>query len=201
VPTYIAGRLELPPEVDGDDILVAVNGTVAGTGFVTRDSADGGEIHAIVAEDLVRDGSNDVEILVPGPGGGWLTGTAADIVVEYHTEDGRLLELNPEGNRRVEITKVAASDSGWVVTGWAADVKDKLTPDRIYLFAGDRLLASGPPNLNNENVVRWFKSDNLLHSGFTFEIGQGEVPSDMERITVIAEFGDYAIANPVTLVR
>jgi hypothetical protein len=200
VPTYIGGRVELPAGVEGDDLLIAVNGTVAGTGFVTRDSGGGGEIHALVAEELVHDGANEVAILSP-QGGVWVTGTAAEIVVEYHAEDGRLLELNPEGNRRVEITKVTASDAGWVVTGWAADVKDKLTPDRIYLFAGDRLLMSGPPNLDNENVVRWFKSDNLLHSGFSFEIAQEEVHSDLERLTVIAEFGDYAIANPVTLVR
>jgi hypothetical protein len=49
--------------------------------------------------------------------------------------------------------------------------------------------------------VRWFKSDSLLHSGFSFEIEDEEVPADLERLTVIAEFGDYAIANPVTLIR
>jgi hypothetical protein len=200
VPTYIGGRVELPRGAQGDDLLIAVNGVVAGTGFVTRDSGSGGELHGIVAEELVADGANEVTILVPQDGG-WLTGTAADIVVEYHAEDGRLLDLNPEGNRRVEITKVAASDAGWVVTGWAADVKDKLTPDRIYLFAGDLLLVSGPPNLDNENVVRWFKSEDLLRSGFSFEIADDEVPPGLERLTVIAEFGDYAIANPVTLVR
>ncbi|MGH8872374.1 MAG: sulfatase-like hydrolase/transferase [Acidimicrobiia bacterium] len=202
VQTYIGGRLELPDGIEGDDLLIAVNGTIAGTGLVTRDDDTSGEIHGMVAEELVRDGANEIAILIPSPDGdGWLTGSATDIAVDYVTEEGRLLEIKPEGNRRVEISEIEATESGWVLTGWAADVKEKLTPDNIYVFAGDRLLMSGPPNEDNKNVVRWFKSDDLLHSGFSFDISAGELPEGLERVTIIAEFGGDAVANPVTLTR
>jgi hypothetical protein len=201
VQTYIGGRIELPPGVESDDLLFALNGTVAGTGLVTRDSDGGGEIHGLVAEELVEEGDNELLILVPGPGGvGWVTGAAADLAVEYRTEDGRVLSIEPEGNRRVEITKVAATETGWTVTGWSADVKEKLTPDLIHVYAGEELLISSPPNLDNANVVRWFKSEDLLRSGFNFEIESEQLPDGVERLTIVAEFGDEAIANPVLLI-
>ena len=162
VPTFISGRLQLPAGVADDDLLLAINGTVAGTGFVIRDGDTSGEIRGLLAEDLVQEGANEVAILVPSPGGqGWLVGGAADLIVDYVAEDGRQLELQPEGDKRLEISAVRETDGGWLVRGWAADVKEKLTADRIYVFAGDRLLVSSPPNLDNKDVARWFKSDRL----------------------------------------
>ncbi len=202
VQTYVSGRLELPPAYTEDELLVAVNGVVAGTGFLTRDSDTGGEIHAVIAEDLVRDGDNEVTILVPASGGdGWTTGSASDISIQYADAEGRVLDVRSEGNRRVEITGVTLTDGGWEVTGWAADVKEKTTPDTLYVFAGDRLLVSGPPNKDNKDVVRWFKGESLLRSGFTFEVPGDDVPDGMERLTVVAEFDGQAVANPVTLTR
>jgi hypothetical protein len=200
VPTYISGRLEMPPEVEGDDLLIAVNGTVAGTGLVTRDSATSGEIHGLVAEELVLEGANEVQILVPSPdGSGWLVGSSADLTVEYLADDGHRLDIRPEGNRRVEITGVTRSTTGWQITGWAADVKEKVPADRVYVFAGDQLLAASEPNVDNENVTRWFKSEDLLRSGFSYEIGSDAVPDDLQRFTVVAEFGDQAVESPATL--
>ena len=140
VQTFVSGRLELPSGVVDDDLLLAVNGTVAGTGFVIRDSDTSGEIRALLAEELLIDGHNEVAILVPDPqGGGWLIGAAADITIDYIAEDGHQLDIRSEGDRRLEITSVRESESGWLVRGWAADVKAKETPDRIYVFAGARL--------------------------------------------------------------
>jgi len=202
VQTFISGRLELPAGIEGDDLLLAVNGTVAGTGFVIRDRDTSGELRGLLAEELVIDGVNEVTILVPDPRGeGWLTGAAADITVDYIAEDGHQLDIRTEGDRRLEISAVRETETGWLVKGWAADVKEKLTADWIYVFAGDQLLISSPPNLENENVVRWFKSDNLLLSGFTFDIPADQVPDDLDRLTVIAEFGNYAIESPATLTR
>jgi len=200
VQTFISGRLELPPGVEEDDLLLAVNGTVAGTGLVTRNDATSGEIHGLVAEELVRDGENEVSILVPNlQGTGWLSGVAADLNVEYTADDGHQLDIHPEGNRRVEITGVSPTDTGWRLTGWAADVKDKLTPDRIYVFAGSHLVVASEPNQDNENVTRWFKSDDLLRSGFAFDIDRGEVPDGLQRLIIVAEFGDTAVESPATL--
>jgi hypothetical protein len=200
VPTYISGRLELPPDVDGDDLLLVVNGTVGGTGLLTRDSSTSGEMHGLVAEELIVEGANEVSILVPAPdGGGWLTGTSADITVEFIADDGRRLDIRPEGNRRVEITGVTRIASGWRLTGWAADVAAKVPADRIYVFAGDELLASGEPNADNKNVTRWFKSDDLLRSGFTYEIAATQIPEGLQRLTIVAEFGDQAVESPASL--
>jgi hypothetical protein len=200
VPTYISGRLELPDGVTSDDLLVAVNGTVAGTGLVTRDSDSSGEIHALVAEELVAEGENEVQILMPDGSGAWLTGSSADLSIEYLTEDGRRLEIRPEGNRRIEITGVEPTDSGgWEITGWAADVSNKVPADHIYVYAGDLLVASSEPNKDNKNVTRWFKSEDLLRSGFIYEVEPDAVPNGLQRFTVVAEFGDVAVESPATL--
>jgi hypothetical protein len=200
VPTYISGRLELPDGVASDDLIVAVNGTIAGTGLVTRDSANSGEIHALVAEDLLTEGENDVQILVPGRSGGWITGVSANLAVEYLTEDGRRLEIKPEGNRRIEITGVKPTDAGgWEISGWAADVSNKVPADHVYIYAGDLLVASSEPNEDNRNVTRWFKSDELLRSGFSYEIEPDAIPDGLQRFTVVAEFGDVAVESPATM--
>lgn len=200
VPTLISGRLELPTGIKGDDLLLAVNGTVAGAGFVIRESNTIGELRGLVAEEFFAPGENTVSILVPDPtGAGWITGVAADISIKYLADDGHQLNVRPEGTRLVEIDSVRATDATWVVTGWAADIKDKFIADHIYVFAGDQLVASGPPNKDNKNVVLWHKSEKLLHSGFVFEIPREVVPEGLERLTVIAEFGTYAISSPATL--
>jgi hypothetical protein len=200
VPTYISGRLELPDGVASDDLIVAVNGTIAGTGLVTRDSANSGEIHALVAEELLTEGENDVQILVPGRSGGWITGVSANLAVEYLTEDGRRLEIKPEGNRRIEITGVKPTDAGgWEISGWAADVSNKVPADHVYIYAGDLLVASSEPNEDNRNVTRWFKSDELLRSGFSYEIEPDAIPDGLQRFTVVAEFGDVAVESPATM--
>ncbi|MBW2472532.1 MAG: hypothetical protein JRE18_10675 [Deltaproteobacteria bacterium] len=200
VQTMLTGRIELPQGYDPDGILVVLNGTVAGVGYVSRDSATGGAIRGLVAEELVVDGPNDIDILVPD-GDRWISGTTEVLQLKLYTEDGKLLDLSSEGNRRVQVDEVSATDTGWTVTGWAADVSEKETPDAIYVFAGNRLLASGPPNLDNANVVRWFKSDDLLRSGFSFDIDGTRVPTGVEQLTVVAEFGDQAVSDPATLSR
>jgi Sulfatase len=199
VQTFISGRLELPDDAAGDDLLVSVNGVVAGTGVVTRDEATGGEIHALIAEDLVDEGHNDVAILVPGADGTWMTGIAADIDIEYVADDGHTLELMPEGAVRVEISAVDPTGDGWEIAGWAADVVEKRTPDRVYVFASDQLVAFGPPNKDLPDVPRWFESDKLLRSGFVFDVPRSAVPAGVQELTVIAEFGGKSVQSPATL--
>ncbi len=200
VQTLITGRLELPAGVEGNALLVAVNGRVAGAGFVSRDTPTGGQIRALIAEELLRDGRNQVTILVPNANGsGWLTGSADDVTLEYIADDGHVLELMPEGDRRMQIDQVNRTETGWNLVGWAADIREKRTPDRIYVFAGNVLVAFSPPNLDNKNVVRWYGSDDLLRSGFSFDIDAETVPQGIDRLTVVAEFGDYAIGDPASL--
>lgn len=200
VQTLLTGRIELPDGSSPHDVLIVLNGTVAGVGYVSRDSASGGAIRGLVAEELVHDGPNEVDILVPD-GSGWVSGSADVLRLELYAGDGKKIELQKEGSRRIQVDSVTATDSGWTVGGWSADVTAKVVPDTIYVFAGDRLLASGPPNVDNANVVRWFGSDDLLRSGFSFEIDGAAVPAGVDQLTVVAEFGDYAVGDPARLAR
>lgn len=100
----------------------------------------------------------------------------------------------------MQIDSVSLSDEGtWTVTGWAADVTEKQTADTVFVYAGDELLAWGPPNTDNKNVVRWFESEDLLRSGFVMEIEADRVGDDVEALLVVAEFGDVAVADPISL--
>lgn len=200
VQTLLTGRIEFPTGSDPANILVVLNGTVAGVGYVSRDSESGGAIRGLITEDLVFDGPNDLDILLPN-GDGWLSGSADVLQLTLVTSDGREIELRSEGSRRVQVDSVKATDTGWTVSGWAADVTNDETPDTFYIFAGDRLLISGPPNVDNANVVRWFGSDDLLRSGFSFEIDGAQVPEGVDQLTVVAEFGDYAVGDPARLTR
>ncbi len=199
IQTLITGRVEYPQGTTVSDFLIAVNGTVSGTGFITTDSVSGGEIRGLISEEAVQDGSNDVVLLLPDGSGGWITGTSQTLDVRYLADDGHVLELGDEGNRRLQVDRVDRTETGWTIEGWAADVSAKVPPDRIYVFAGEVLIAFGPPNVDNENVVRWFKSDDLLRSGFRFEVDGEDVPPELERLVVVAEFGDYAISDPASL--
>jgi hypothetical protein len=153
----------------------------------------------MIAEELVLAGSNEIELLLPGDGDSWVSGSNADLTVDLLTAEGRLLEIHPEGSRRLQVDKANLDGTTWSIVGWAADINRKETPDTIYVFAAGELLAFGPPNLDNRNVVRWFSSDNLLRSGFEFEIPEGSMPEDVGQITVVAEFGDYAIGDETRL--
>ena len=199
VQTLVTGRIEGGDTFESDEILIVLNDVVAGVAYLSRDSASGGSIIGLVSEDLVRDGSNDIDLLVSDGNGGWVAGTNHEITLELIADDGHVIELGVEGNRRVQVDSVEATDSGWVVTGWAADVSQKLTPDAVYVFAGDQLLAASPPDEDNPNVVRWFESEDLLRSGFSLELEEGSVPSGVDRLLVVAEFGDQAVADPVSL--
>jgi len=199
VQTLVYGRIELPEGTTDRNIVIAVNGVVAGTGFIARDGANQGEVRGLIAEELVADGANEIAILVPDPDGGWLTGEAADLEIEFLADDGHVLALRPEGNRRIQISTVTATGAGWRITGWAADIGAKTPPDTVYVFAGEQLVAVTPPNRDEPNVVRWFGSDTLLRSGFTFEVAAGDVPAGLDRLLVIAEFGDVAVSNAVPL--
>jgi len=201
VQTLWTGRIELPQESDAEDVLFVVNGSVGGVGYITRDSASGGSFRGLIAEDLVVDGRNDLDVLIPDGSGGWLSGSADVLKLELKTADGRVLDIQAEGSRRIQVDNVVATDHGWTLKGWSADVTRKVTPDVIYVFAGDALIGESPPNIENKNVVRWFGSEDLLMSGFEFDVIAEDVPAGVDQLTVVAEFGTYAVADPARLER
>lgn len=199
IQTLVTGRVEVDAQPASDDVLIVLNDVVAGVGHLSQDGPTSGTIIGLVAEDLVEDGANDIDILLAGGEGVWVAGESDELSLELVTEDGRVLELGVEGARRVQVDSVEPVEGGWTVTGWAADVTAKQTPETIYVFAGDELLASSPPNVDNANVVRWFESEDLLRSGFEIELAEDQMPEGADSLLVVAEFGDVAVADPVTL--
>lgn len=194
--TYLDGRITYPPAVRSRRVLFAMNGKVAGSGVIIPDGVGRGSFHGIVAESMIDDGPNRVDVLVPDPSGSWLSGISADLRVELRREDGSVIELEAEAGRRVQVDRAQRlADGSVVVVGWAADVSMKTVPDSVYVFAGDVLLVSGPPNKDNGNVVAWFGSENLRRSGFEFRIPS--LPEGSAQITVVAEFGDRAVGETV----
>lgn len=201
VQTLVTGRIEGQDALESDEILIVLNDVVAGIGYLSRDSASGGAIIGLVSEELVKEGSNDIELLSSDGNGGWVAGTKEEITLDLVADDGHVIDVGIEGNRRIQVDGVEPTDSGWMITGWAADVGAKQTPDMVYVFAGDQLLAASPPNEDNANVVRWFKSEDLLRSGFSFELDEDTLPARVDGLLVVAEFGDEAVADPVSLPR
>jgi hypothetical protein len=199
VQTLVTGRVEGEDALESDEILIVLNDVVAGIGYLSRDSASGGVIIGLVSEELVQDGANDVALLFADGDGGWVSGTSEEITLDLVADDGHVIDVGIEGNRRIQVDGVEPTDAGWTITGWAADVGAKQTPDMFYVFAGDRLLAASPPNEDNANVVRWFKSEDLLRSGFSLELDDSEVPPGVDRLLVVAEFGEEAVADPFAL--
>lgn len=200
VQTLLTGRVELPAGA-GSELLLIVNETVAGVGFVVRDSANAGTLRGLLAEELIADGLNTLDVLVANPDGrGWLSGTSSVLSITYVTEDGRELDVGTEGAKRVQVDKVSATESGWELVGWAADVARKLVPDHIYVYVGAELIVSSPPNLENGNVVAWFDSDDLLESGFELVFDAEQLPIGVEQVTVVAEFDGTAVADQVRLI-
>jgi hypothetical protein len=199
VQTVVTGRMEADISDENADVLIVVDDVVAGVGHLTRDSVTGGTLAGLVAEDLVPDGANDIQILLPDGNQGWLAGESDEITIELVADDGHVLDVASEGSRRIQVDRVTGVDGGWDLVGWAADVSTKSVPDIFYVFAGDQLLYSGPPNVDNANVVRWFESEDLLRSGFEVHVSATDVPEGVSRLTVVAEFGDVAVADPATL--
>lgn len=199
VQTLITGRVEGDDLPESYELLIVLNDVVAGVAHLTRDSVAGGVVTGLVAEELVRDGANDVDLLMREESGEWTAGSRDDITVELVTEDGRVLDLGTEGSRRIQVDSIERTEDGWEVVGWAADVTEKTTPDMIYLYAGGELLVSGEPNADNTNVVRWFGSEDLLRSGFVFEVAADDLPAEIDQLLVVAEFGDTAVADPASL--
>ncbi len=199
VQTLITGRAEIAPSF-GDELLFVSDGVVAGVMHLTQETESTATFTGFVAEELVAGGNRDVDLLANN-GTGWVSGSRSDISLELSDIDGRPLKLVSEGTRRLQVDDIEWFGDVVRITGWAADVRNKVTADTIYVFSGERLVAWGPPNTENGNVVRWFESEDLLISGFVFEIETVMIDESAQQLLVVAEFGDESIADRVVIER
>ncbi len=204
VPTVLTGRVAVDDTMEVRHGLVAVNDTVRGAAFLLRDGAGTATFSALVPEEAYATGSNQVTLLLPVAGGGWLqasSGTVAPLVLR--DADGEELEVVPLSSRRVviDVSEVDGDSDRFRVKGWSGDTSAKETPSELMVFFGDHLAYHGAPNLERKDVVGWFKSDNLLLSGFDFSIPAADIPPGAERVTVAARFGDVTVVEHATITR
>jgi hypothetical protein len=186
--------------MDPGDVLVSVNGTVAGVGYLVRAGAGTADFSAVVPEGAYRPGANEVVLLIPASDGGWVAaggGTVARLVL--HDAGGEELPLSPPTSRRVVIDRSAVTGDQLQVKGWSADTSAKEVPTEILVFFGDELAFTGPPNLERSDVPEWFDSEALAMSGFDIAIPVADIPEGTERVTVVARFGDVAVAEYGTI--
>jgi hypothetical protein len=197
--TVVTGRVASDDPISGDELLIVVNDVIAGVAHLSRDSVSGGSFAGLISEEFLVDGANDVTVLVASEGEVWLAGQSDDLSLDLVANDGHTIEVGAEGSRRIQVDRVVDTGTGYELVGWAADVNAKAVPDVIYVFAGERLIYAGAPNVDNGNVVRWFESEDLLRSGFEVEVAMDDVPEGVSRLLVVAEFGDVAVADPANL--
>jgi hypothetical protein len=145
VPAYITGRVV--HGAAGWELALAVNGRVAAT-TRTYDASDGARFAAVVPDDAIRDGSNEVEVLVSRGG-----------PLERVPTAGASLTLSEEGIRRPDGTLVPFSDAirgtasvrfaGPRVAfyGWAADLETRVPREEVAIFVDGVHIhtASGAP--------------------------------------------------------
>jgi Sulfatase len=201
VPTLLTGRVTIA-DVPAPDVLVAVNGEVAGAGFLIRAGGTTSTFQALVSEEAYQRGSNEVVLLIPAADGGWIAagqGTVATLMLR--DGNGEELAITPAGSRRIVIDRSVVVGDRLVLSGWSADTSEKVLPSEILVFFGDVLAYSGPPNESRSDVTRWFDSEDLAKSGFDIEIPEADLPEGTERVTVVARFGVEAVVEYGTITR
>jgi hypothetical protein len=194
VPTVLTGRVTVPSELTDRDVLVAVNGSVSGAGYRVADNGDTWVFQALVPEEAFQPGPNDVALLVPSGAGGWiLAGNGAVEPVVLRDATGAEVTVEPAGDRRVVIDGTEIESDELRLKGWAADTVDRRPAEEILVYFGDQLVEDGPPNAERTDVVGWYKSDQLLMSGFDVSIPTDDIPPGTERVTVVGRFADGAV--------
>ncbi len=129
-PTVLTGRITLPDDLAGPDVLVSVNGTVSGAGFTVRETGDVFTFSAVVPEDVYNLGANDLQIAVPGPEGSWRVAESGAIeATELRNGAGEVLTVVNPGQRKVVIDAATIEGGNLRIKGWSADTGEKVPPE------------------------------------------------------------------------
>ena len=202
VPTVLTGQLEVPEEIESDELRVSVNGRIAGLGSFVRTGGESANFYAVLAEDLVPNGHLSIALLAEGPDGRWVTGGAADdLDPTYVDRDGDPIEPGPEtGGLRIYVTRAAQTSARLIVEASAFHKIDDQPADRFLVYAGEHLLAETEPNVDTPSIAE-ANDDNqdLARTGLAIEIPSGDVPEGTRQVTVIAQIGDAYVAEGVTI--
>ncbi|MGB5338520.1 MAG: hypothetical protein WBO06_05445, partial [Gammaproteobacteria bacterium] len=201
-PTLLTGRVSVPAGFVTSDLLIAANGKVQGAGRSLRENGNVFAFSAYMPESAFKPGQNQVELLLMSATGKWhhsATGSVAKTT--FRNESGKEFNVIQRGHRLVRLDSVKFENDKLRVRGWTADTKNKVLPDKIYIFYGDQIAYSGPPNVERKDVTIWFKADHLIMSGFDFKLPAENVPENLERVTILASFPENAVLDHVMLQR
>jgi hypothetical protein len=150
-------------------------------------------------------GRNRIDVLAVDRSGGRTRLTALDVVrLEYRVVDrdgeqvlvggGEELPI-AAGNVQGAIDDLVRDGPAIRVGGWAASAQAKRPATRVLVFAGDRLLAQGVPDIDRDDIVANLNSSAVAKSGYAFRVSGTGI--DTDDIRVVAVYGGEASELPV----
>ena len=179
VPSFLEGRVL--PAGDSAELALALNGRVAA---VTRTFDQHGQTRfsALVPEDALRNGRNDVEVFaVEGSSGSvrLVRLRGSDVSLSL-VGGGRAIRIGARtvlvraGSLR-GLVRAKRQRTGWVFSGWAAQRRGSRRVDTIAVFAGGRAVYTGrADNLRPHAVLG---QPELGKTGFQFELPPSLLPA------------------------
>jgi Sulfatase len=195
VPAFISGEARPDGKVAAGplDLAIAVNGIVQAVtrSFSAEDSESwssldtGREVYkfaALVPETSFQEGDNKVELYVVSRKAGgreWLIPTVMSSQVTYsllssdnpqniESSQGSSFSISPDAVHG--SVSVKQRGSTYVISGWAADIKNAQRAETVIIFAGDKGIFSVSPSVPRPDVARYFKIPSLQNTGFILTI-------------------------------
>jgi hypothetical protein len=201
VPILVSGTLRSPAgQPTPDELLIAVNGTVAGVAGDLQRSGDRSTFSALLAEPTVRDGPNTIQVLAPRGQGGDAGFTLLREIdapqYEYRDDvlvagDRRIDVAEPSEDLRLVIDSAFQDDQVVAVKGWSMDTVERVVPDAVLVFADGALVTTATardrPDLDSALAA------DLPRVGFEAVVPNERAPAGSELVAV-ALFGDAAVA-------
>jgi hypothetical protein len=201
----LTGGTNGAPAPDGW-FLVAVNGTVAGSGFASTD----GQWYALVDESLFIAGANAVQILVPDGVGAWWSPTlprvAASTVSITGGGDGfvtladgrRVPVVRHDGIEHTVGIDRAVLDGGVLgIGGWSLDEDAVAVPDQVLLVVDGALRPASVRRPARHDLANRYHDEAFVQAGFELvATGMDVAPKDL---AVLVLYDDVALWRPVPL--
>lgn len=179
IPVEITGHMfDMKKAAFPYHVAIAVNGTIHAVAETFHHTGEMGEFAAIVPEDALRNGRNEIEVFVISGSEQhprmartknrsaltyFLSGTGAEETIT--TSEGESLPIVPHAlEGHIDFIKIEADTLH--VSGWAADIKHSALPDAILVFKNDDLFFKGFTGLHRPGVVNVFGSQAPAYSGY-----------------------------------
>ena len=187
IPIAVEPTGEMP-----ERILVAVDGIVAGVGLPVQDEP--GLFRAVLDPDLLPDGTHELEVLTWSDDGlGELNlqaGSRLERTADGWVVAGRVLTEEPtSGTRLGFVEQVSIDGPVMAVSGWAADLDRRQTPQFVALVDGDTVL-SVDTALTARSDVAGEHGEDVARAAFSM---RGPASDDAE---VVVVFEDSTMTLP-----